>query len=177
MYFEPSYQWLWLIIPAGLICSAVLSIMIWRLIEIHRTDLLVTVPLVADQELSIEAAGSMLLHGEGPTLTRAFARLDYQLTDLSNDEVLPLASVWFKTSSSSLSRSRLSLRSFDVGRPGRYRLIVLGLEDPSVADQHTIIIHHDRRRRAAGIIVALVFSAIGLLACFGLSLTLYIINR
>lgn len=36
--------------------------------------------MLAEQEFSIDAVGRMLLHAEGPRLTRTFGDLDYELT-------------------------------------------------------------------------------------------------
>ena len=172
-----SDHWLWALVPLGVVCAIVSVVMILRLIDLHRGDALASLPLLAEQDFPIDATGPMLLHGEGPRFTRAFASLDYALTDLSDGRVVVLGPVWLKSSSSGFSRARLSLRAFELARPGRYRLTVLGLTDPAVADQHRVVIGHDRRGRMVGIIVALVFSAIGFVASLALSLIIWIINR
>ena len=134
------------------------------------------VPLVAEQELSIGETGKMLLQAEGSRFTAAFAKLDYRLTDLSDDRILPLSNVLLKSSSSGLSRSRLSLRSFNVELAGTYRLVVLGLDQTEFEKPHNIVVSHDRRGKMILKIVELVVAGIGLIGGFGLSVVLYIVN-
>ena len=59
---------------------------------------------------------------------------------------------------------RFSQRVFEIMQPGNYRLTVTGLDDPSAADQHALVVTHNWGGRMGVIIVAIVFSAIGMLA-------------
>ncbi len=169
--------WLVVTIPLALICLAIAIAMVQQLLKQHRTGDLVSVPLVAEQELDIDGSGAMLLHGEGPRLTTAFAKLDYHLVDLADGNVVPLSNILLKSSASGVSRSRLSLRYFTVDRPGRYRLVVLGLDGLSLSEPHNIVFTHDTRRKLVVNIVSLVFSAIGFFAGLGMSVFVYLINQ
>ncbi len=171
-----SQHWLWATVPLGLICLVILPVMVWRLIDNYRADEILSVPLVAEQELSLDGAGPMLLHGEAPRLSAAFGGLDFRLTRLADDRDLTLSDIWMKSSSSGFSKARLSLRAFELTQPGRYRLTVLGSLDADLAANHSLVITHDRRGRMVGTILAVVFSAIGLLGGLTLSLVIYMSN-
>ena len=172
-----SNNWLWLTVPVGLISLVILPIFVWRLVEMHRSQLVLSVPLLAEQEIDIETAGRLLLHAEGPRLTRAFGGLDYQLTDLSDQSAVPLKPTIPPFSSSGISRSRLSLRAFELARSGRFRLTVTGITDPTVSQDNNLVLTHDRRGGTIGIILVVVFSAIGLLGGAILSSVIYFVNR
>lgn len=172
-----SNYWLWITVPIGLICLVALPIFVWRLIDTHRSELVLSVPLLADQEISIEATGSYLLNAEGPRATRAFGGLDYQLTDLSDQSRVSLGTIVVPYTSSGISRSRLSVRTFEVEKPGRFRLSVSGLSDPSVADRNNLVVTRDRRGRKVGAILLVVFSAIGLAAGGVFSAIIFVVNR
>jgi hypothetical protein len=171
-----SVSWLWLVVPVGIACMAIVWTLVGNLIAIHRT-VVVRAPLVAEQEVSLEAAGRMLLHAEGPRFTRAFGGLDFRLTRREDEFVVPLQDVWFRAESSGRSTSRLSLRSFELERPGRYRLRVLGLPEPLPEKPHALVVTHDYRARMVRTIVALVFAGIGLIGSVGLTIVIFLLNR
>ena len=165
-------QWLWATIPVAGLCLPAVVLLIWDLVSQHRANHILSLPLLAEQTLSIDAAGTMLLHGEGPRFSTTFAKLEYQLTELAHNANVPLAPIWFKFSSSGVSRSRLSLRGFEVEQPGNYRLKISGLENVTL-EQHQLIVTRDHRARTAGMILALVFFGGGLIASLVLSFIAY----
>ena len=172
-----SMHWLWITIPVSVIGLFAVPFLAWSLYVSQRDSVLVSVPLVAEQDIDIPDSGTMLLHAEGPRMTTVFGDLDYRLTDLSDNRDVPLAMVLFRQKSSGLSRVRLSLRSFDVARPGRYRLTVTGLRAGPPPERYGMAITLDRRGGLVGRIVALVFASIGLLAGLALSFVIYLIDR
>jgi hypothetical protein len=170
-----NLQWLWGLIPFTIICLVIVIKMIFRLVKTQKKGALVSVPLDEKQEIAIDATGPMLLHGEGPLYNNAFANLDFQLTSLSNNNDVFLSNVFFKSSAPSFSKSRQSLRFFEIEQADVFQLKILGLES-SPPVEHQVIITLDHRRQMAGSIVVLVFAAIGLMLSFGSSLTIYIYN-
>ena len=171
-----SLHWLWGTLPLGAICLILLPVFVWRLVKALRVEDVLSLPLVPEQEVAVEAAGPLVLHAEGPRLTRAFGGLDYRLVDLADGRAVPLSGIFVKSSSSGLSRSRLSLRKFAIDRPGRYRLTVTGIEDPAVGEKNRLIVTRDRRGRTTGIILVVVFSAVGLLASVVASAVIFAFN-
>jgi hypothetical protein len=172
-----SDQWLWITLPVGLAGLALLLIFVRRLVKAQRAERVLSVPLLAEQEITLETAGEFLLNAEGPRLTRAFAGLNYELRALSCMTAVPLKPLLIPYSASGLSRARLSLRRFETAAPGRFRLTVSGLSDPAVARDNNLVVTHDRRGGIIGTIVAVVFSAIAFIAGSALSTLLFLMNR
>ena len=170
-------QWLWLTIPVMLICLALVFTLAWSLVKNHRSSLVVSVPLAAEQMIELDATGPMLLHGEGPRMTSAFGKLDFQMTGADAGLSVPLEGILFKSKSSGASRARLSLRRFTCESPGRYRLTVSGEIAPERTANHNLVITRDNRTGMTATIVGLVFSAIGTFLFLGLTIMLFIVNR
>lgn len=177
-----SSSWWWLIGPVGVTSLGVVAMVTARLVEMNR-EVLASVPLLAEQVMTIEGTGKLLLHAEGPRFTRAFAGLEFHLTDLSSDTEVPLDPVWIRAASSGGSRSRLSLRSFELQRAGSYRLVIRGLRRTGDADHaddtesHRIVITPDHRSRMAGMIVGLIVAALALFGSIGFSIVLWLTRR
>jgi hypothetical protein len=172
-----SNQWLLITVPVAVAGLALLLIFVRRLVKAHRAELVLSIPLLAEQEITLETAGDFLLNAEGPRLTRAFAGLDYELHALSSTSAVPLKPLLIPYTSSGFSRARLSLRRFEIATPGRFRLTVSGLSNPAVARGNNLVVTHDRRGGIVGIIVVVVFSAIGFVVGSVLSTLLFLMNR
>lgn len=174
-----SYSWLGFTVPLTLAGLCVVVVSVKRLIAGHNAYL-ARVPVADSQEVLLDSAGPLLLHGEGPRGTRAFADLDYGLTSVEDGRPVPLSKILFKSSSSGISRSRLSLRSFEIETPGRYRLEITGVADAAArsdVDAAEIVITRDDRRKTVGVIVVLVLAAIGMLSGIGLSIAIFVMMR
>lgn len=169
-----TLSWLWWTIPLSVIGVVVVVFNTSRLIANHKEHL-ARVPVVDAQDVSIAASGPMLLHGEGPRATNAFADLDFQLTSTKDGHVVRLVKPHFKTSSSGTSRSRLSLRSFEIEEAGVFRLEVLGLAATRTESDAPIeiVVTRDRRKWMAGTIVGLTFGAIAFLGGLALSIAVW----
>lgn len=88
---------------------------------------LARVPLGAEHELRIDAAGPVVLHGEGPRLTRRFGGLQFRLVDRMGGGRVAERWPWLRTTVAGGSRVRVALVRFDVPKPGVYVLEVAGL--------------------------------------------------
>lgn len=171
--FVFSKQWLWASIPLTLIGLIMLTWMISNLLKIVNNSVIVSVPLVAEQIITIDTAGELVLHGEGTHFTFPFHDLEYQLSDLSDNSIVPLPKVTSRTYSSGLKKIRNALYTFNIDRPGKFQLTVSGLKETYASETYRILITMDYGFKFAGTIVALVFSAIGLLGGAAISLVLY----
>jgi len=170
-----TLSWLWWTVPLSAVGVGVVVFNTSRLIANHKEHL-ARVPVIATQEVSIDASGSMLLHGEGARGTSAFADLDFQLTSTKDGSVVRLVKPQFRVSSSGTSRSRLSLRSFEIEEAGGFRLDVLGLGTASTGGDAPIevVITRDRRKWMVGTIVGLTFGAIAFLGGLALSIVVWL---
>ena len=169
-------HWLWFTLPVTAISLIVLPIFIWRLIDIHQSQFVLSVPLRADQEIDIATAGAYVLNAEGPRFSRAFGGLGFRLKDLTDQTEVPLAPTLIPFSSSGMTRSRLSLYGFELEKPGRLQLTVTGITDPSVAEENDLVVTRDRRGGIFSTVLVMVFSAVGLIAGSVLSALIFLMK-
>ncbi|HKE48833.1 MAG TPA: hypothetical protein VKB52_12275 [Rhodanobacteraceae bacterium] len=103
---------------------AVLSIQ--RLVAVVRSSILVRVPAVAEQDVTLAEAGTVVLCIEAPQFGMQFAGVDFAMRD-SNGRDVPSSPIVFRAKVSGFSRVRLSVRAFAIPRAGRYRLLASGI--------------------------------------------------
>ena len=97
-----------------------------RLVAVVRSSILVRVPVLAEQDVTLAQAGTVVLCIEAPHFGTQFAGVDFAMRDSAGRDV-PSAPIVFRAKVSGFSRVRLSVRSFDIARPGRYRLVANGI--------------------------------------------------
>lgn len=105
---------------------------ILRVIRLSKENLLLSVPLLASQEIELAETGTVALWAEGPLFSPRFIGAGFELRD---DVGLPVASRrnFPPVTSSGFSRGRLLARYFKISHPGRYTLLVT-LKKPSASD-------------------------------------------
>lgn len=106
---------------------------ILRVIRLGKENLLLSVPLLASQEIELAATGTVALWAEGPLFSPRFRGARYELRD---DAGLPVASRrnFPPITSSGFSRGRLLARYFKLSHPGRYTLQVTLKNQPESDD-------------------------------------------
>jgi len=115
-----------LTIGMALVGAGLLAYSIVRLVAVVRTSIIVRLPAVPEQDVRFPEAGPVMLCIETTHLDSSFWGVAFALTDSSGHDV-PSAPILFRTKVSSFSRVRLSIRTFQIPRAGRYRLIVTGI--------------------------------------------------
>ena len=115
-----------LLIAVAVLGAIVLAFSIGRLLALVRGSLLARLPTLAEQDVTIASPGSVVLCIEGPHFGTQFAGVDFAVTDGAG-RALPSAPILFRTKVSGFSRVRLSVRSFEIVRAGRYRLVARGI--------------------------------------------------
>jgi hypothetical protein len=88
---------------------------------------LVRVPPVAEQDVELEAAGSLVLELESPPLTTPPRRRTFSLREHPSGCVVPMRAELVPTRSSGFTRARLAIQRFALEAPGTYTLRVDGL--------------------------------------------------
>ncbi|HEV7489524.1 MAG TPA: hypothetical protein VGO25_01870 [Rhodanobacteraceae bacterium] len=106
--------------------AALLAYAIVRLLAAVRASVIVRLPAVSEQDVTFAQVGQVVLYIEAMQFSTAFAGVDFAMRDAAGREV-PSAPILFRTKVSGFSRVRLSVRAFDIARPGRYRLIATGI--------------------------------------------------
>jgi len=123
----PGRPWIALFVPVFSIAVALIIKVVRALVRQVRRSLVAAVPLVPEQRVVLEAAGALVLAGEGRRLSTDFARLRFALTGEANGAPVPLRPVLVRTVVSGVSRVRVSLQHLALPAPGAYRLRVDGI--------------------------------------------------
>jgi len=116
-----------------------LAFFIRRIIRLRSEKLILSVPLRVEQTLEFTEAGRVVLAVEGPLFTRRFARTEFELR---GGDGLPLKgrTTLLRAHSSTFSRIRMEMKSYDLPMPGRYELRLLNLGAPQPRDnEHQIV--------------------------------------
>ncbi|HPO14210.1 MAG TPA: hypothetical protein PLI09_12265 [Candidatus Hydrogenedentes bacterium] len=121
---------LWLAPPVFFLAIVLLPLVIFSLVRMMKKAELVRLPLVEQQEVEFNEAGTVVLWGEGPQLTTRFAWLKYRLTDRTGASVP--GRITLPVKSSGFTRVKRTMRLFHIPQPGKYLLYVdrLGEADP-----------------------------------------------
>lgn len=151
------YLILGIALPVFVISAWLLGKSIQALVRLVRGSVVLSVPVVPDQGLSIEKAGPYQLGVEGTRFSREFAGLEFDLVSPRGDSVgLPLILV--RTSVNSFGRSRLTLRSFTAEEAGTYRLTTRGIR-PDQDPNNRIVITRPIGGSMVGWILAIIAAA------------------
>jgi hypothetical protein len=115
-----------LTIGIAVVGAALLGYSIMRLLAVVRASVIARVPAVPEQDVDLKEAGQIVLCIETTHFGSAFAGVDFALRDSAGRDV-PSAPIVFRTKVSGFARVRLSVRAFEIVRPGRYRLVASGI--------------------------------------------------
>jgi len=121
------------------ISAALLVFFVFNIIKLSDKSKVLSVPLLPRQEIEFPVAGPVILCIEGPLLTKRFANLDYELR---GHDRMPIEgrTTWFHGKTSSFSKVRMEMMSYQIPMPGRYMLRIQGLESGSTPDSdHHIV--------------------------------------
>lgn len=150
---------LWISVLLFGVSAALLGFFILNVIRLVDKSKILSVPLVTQQEVDFPFAGRVILCMEGPLLTSRFANLDY---DLRAREGMPVEgkTTWFHARTSSFSKVRMELKSYELTKPGTYVLRIQGLEPGSGADSgHRIVFMRPHLALSIGYVIGITLSA------------------
>ena len=149
--------WIALTIPVGLVSIVLLARSIRALVRLVRGSVVAWLPVEPVQAFRLDAPGPYQLGVEGTRFSRAFADLDFDLRSPRGD-TLSLPPVLVRTSVNSMTRSRLTLRSFDAPEPGSYHLTIRGIRSDHDPNDR-IVITHPIGGSMVGLILAIIATA------------------
>ncbi len=142
------------------VSAALLGFFIVKVIRLVRQAHLVAVPLLEEQEVEFAEAGRVVLSIEGPRATRRFAGLSYELKAPGGTRVEGSA-ILIRPRTSGVSKVRLGVEGYEIDRPGRYTLRIVGLGAPQANDsEHRIVFNRPYFARGAAYVVGIVLSAV-----------------
>jgi hypothetical protein len=152
-------QMVWLFLAVSCLSAVFLGFFIRGIIRLVRQSLIVSVPLLAEQEVEFPDAGRVVLCIEGPLFTRRFARLGYELR-AGAGAVVSGQPALFRARTSGFSTVRMELKVYEIPRPGLYFLRVSGLADANVPDsRERIVFMRPHLGRSVGYVIGIVLSA------------------
>lgn len=152
-------HWMWTGVPLALASAFALWILITGVISLTKRSRLFNVPLVPRQEIGFEEAGRVALAMEGPRFTTRFAGVKFELQEMDGQR-LPGRPSLLRTRTMGVSTVTMELMTFDIPRPGRYSLIIGGLDEPRTSDPaHRVVFLRPHMERTVAYIVGIVLSA------------------
>ena len=152
-------NWIWFAIPLMIMGALLLIFFIVKLVRLVKTAPILNLPLAARQDVMFTAAGRVHLCREGPRW-EIWPKQTYELLD-GNGASVPGRNLLFQSRVAGLTSIRWEKQAYDLPRPGRYTLLVQGLDiAPEKADQHRIIFTKPGRTRMVGYIIGISLSGV-----------------
>ena len=150
-----------LLVAVAVTGAIVLAVSISRLVAAVRASLIARLPTLAEQDVTIASPGTVVLCIEAPHFGTQFAGVDFAMRDGTGRE-LPSVPIVFRTKVSGFSRVRLSVRSFEIARAGRYRLLARGIAPGRDMSDTALVLARPFAGAMIGWILGIVLGAIGL---------------
>jgi hypothetical protein len=148
---------LWIAPPLMCIAALALGLFIRSEVRLVKEAKILSVPLVAEQDVEFPEAGRVVLCMEGPRLSRRFAGLDYELT--TDGAPVEGRTAWFHATTTGVSRARMELRVYEIPHPGRFVLRVWGLGAAQERDvEHRLVFTRPHLAQAVGYIIGMIVS-------------------
>lgn len=161
---------IWISVPLVGCGVCLLAFSIRNVVKLEDRNLILSVPLTAEQDVVFEEAGEAIMTMEGPFFSARFKNLSYELVG-GEGIPMPGRKSWLRWRSTSLGgRARLQVCSFEISYPGQYLFRIKGLNSPQASDaKHRIIFMKPHFLQTIASIVGIIlgsFLAIGGLVLF-----------
>jgi hypothetical protein len=137
--------------------AAVLFFGITRILRLLRESEVARLPATTEADVTFNQAGSYVLHVEHPRFNVALLHADFALRDETNGSDVRSSPVIFRTTTSGFSTASTSIRRFEVGHPGVYRLLVTGIVPTSDLSRVELIFSRPYAAALVLLIVATIF--------------------
>lgn len=152
-------QMVWQFSAVSCLSAVLLGFFIRGVIRLVRQSLIVSVPLLAEQEVEFPDAGRVVLCIEGPLFSRRFARLAYELR-AGDGAVVSGRPALFRARTSGFSTVRMELKVYGIPRPGLYFLRIGGLTAALAPDpRERIVFMRPHFTRSIGYVIGIVLSS------------------
>jgi hypothetical protein len=126
-------------ISAMFLGVVVLYVAITRIVRLLRDSEVARIPVAAEARVAFDAPGTYILHVDQPRLSMAMLGAKFALRNDVTETEVRSSPVIVRTTSGGFSTARVSVRSFDVDRAGRYLLMVTGVDPGSDLSQIHLI--------------------------------------
>ena len=162
-------NWLLLTLPLIVVSAVLLWKTISALIVATKAAEIATLPLAGGGDVVFNEAGEIMLALRGRLGTGDFAQAKFALLNDWGKEV-PSRAFAMRTRMTNLSgETTLSVCSYTISVPGRYRLNVTGIDSAKVSANSCIVFLKQTGLALVMRILLIVLSAIALIASFALS--------
>lgn len=149
---------LWIAPPLMCIAALALGLFIRSEVRLVKEAKILSVPLVAEQDVEFPEAGRVVLCVEGPRFSTRFARLDYEL---STDSGAPVEgrTAWFHATTTGVKWARVEVRVYEIPHRGRYVLRVQRLGAAQERDAaHRLVFMRPHLAQTVGYIIGMIVS-------------------
>jgi len=164
-----SRSWLFLTVPAAVAALGLLSWTVVRLLRTVRGSVVSTVPIRAEQRLTINGTGEFAFNLEGPIGSLRPMNLRYELSSADGATRIPLTQIVWNTDVTSMSRSRMELYRFTLPSAGEYLLRIDGINPTADYGAVTIVITRQYRGSLVLHVLALIALGTALIGCIVIS--------
>jgi hypothetical protein len=164
-----SRSWLFLTVPAAVAALGLLSWTVVSLLRTVRGSVVTTVPIRAEQRLTINGTGEFAFNLEGPIGSLRPMNLRYELSSADGATRIPLAQIVWNTDMTSMSRSRMELYRFTLPSAGEYLLHIDGINPTADYSDVTIVITRQYRGSLVLHMLALIALGTALIGCIVVS--------
>ncbi|MDB5987643.1 MAG: hypothetical protein JWR16_2696 [Nevskia sp.] len=152
-----------LTLGAMLLGMVMLGFTITRTVGLVKSSVIVRLPVLAEQSVDFERAGTFTLNLEYPRLSTALLHAEFSLRDAGDREV-PSWPIVFRTVVSGFSVVRFPVRGYAIAHPGRYRLIASGIATASDSTRCALLFTRPYTATLVLLILGIVFGGI---CCIG----------
>lgn len=150
-----SKSWLLLTLPLAVLALVLLTLTAFSLLRTTRRSVVASLPVHAEQSITLDDAAVYVLNVEGDSLNRVATGLNFAVAKAGSASTLRMWPILVRTKVSSFSRTRLELFSFETPAPGVYTLRTTGMNPNADYSRAAIVI-------TKPITVALVLHVLGL---------------
>ena len=157
---------------AFLIIGTLLIRAIARLLKANRAQIIATGPIVAEQQITLVQPSSLRLLVEVPRFAPWVRQLGFEVAEIATGKTTRLRYDFVRAQGAvyGVSTMRMPLGTVVITHPGEYLIRVSGLEPGKDYSQSKIILSRPYLARMILQIIAIVFSALGVLGSLILAL-------
>lgn len=149
---------LWISVPVFVFAVVMLIFLIKSVIRMKAERTIMSVPAVEQQHVEFTEAGNVVLCIEGPLLTTRFGGVKYELTASDGSPVKGHVTL-FHSRSSSFTKIRMEVKSFEIPFPGRYTVKLKNFGPPKPKDgEHRIVFMKPNLAQTVVHVLGIVFS-------------------
>jgi hypothetical protein len=149
---------LWIAPPLMCLSALLLGLFIRSEVRLVKEAKVLSVPLVAEQNIEFLEAGRVVLCVEGPRFSTRFAGLSYEL---STNDGAPIEgrTAWFHATTTGVKWARVEVRLYEIPHPGLYVLRVQRLGPAQARDaEHRLVFMRPHLAQSFGYIIGMIVS-------------------